>query len=99
MGKELPAGIDIHGDRFRVRRSVQGKRVVRTFGSLDEARAFLALIEADIYDSKAVESARVSGSATIMEVVRLWWLGPLIDGEHKGGHRQRVSGVTARGYQ
>lgn len=76
-----------------------GRRVSRSFETLEQAQSFLALVEADVGDAKAVEAASVSGVATIREVVDLWWLGPLVDGEHKGGHRVRVSPVTARGYQ
>lgn len=82
-----------------MRKSVGGKRIIRTFETLAEAEAFLARLSGDIRDARQVEDARISGVVTIMEVVRLWWLGPLIDGQHHGGHRQRVSGVTARGYQ
>lgn len=96
---ELPRGISRFRNGFRVEKMVRGKRIRKTFVSVEQAQAFLSLVEAGLHDTKAVESARVSGSATVMEVVRLWWLGPLIDGEHQGGHRQRVSGVTARGYQ
>ena len=78
---------------------MHGKRIVRSFATLDEAIGFLARIEHDAADAKAVEVSRLSGSATVMDIVNLWWLGPLVDGEHQGGHRQRVSPVTARGYQ
>jgi integrase len=99
LHEPLPPGIDRHRNKYRARRWVNGKRVQRSFATLEEAVAFLSLIEGDVRDGREVEAARTSGVATIMQIVRLWWLGPLIDGEHRGGHRQRVSGVTARGYQ
>ncbi|MEX2392959.1 MAG: site-specific integrase [Actinomycetota bacterium] len=99
----LPRGIEVHYGKFRARKMVRGRNVRRTFGTLDEAIAFLARLERDSADVKQVEAARVSGSATVMEIVKLWWLGPLVDGEHgpehRGGHRQRVKGQTPRNYQ
>lgn len=95
----LPSGIDWHYGSYRVRKTVAGRRIIRSFPTLEEAKSFRALVEAGLHDAKTVQVAAASGSATVMEVVRLWWLGPLIDGEHKGGHRLHVSPVTARGYQ
>ncbi len=95
----LPSGIYRHRSRFRVQKMLRGKLVRRSFSSLEEAERFLEFLNADIEDARAVEAARLSGAVTIMDIVRLWWLGPVVDGEHRGGHRQRVSGVTQRNYQ
>jgi integrase len=95
----LPPGISLHYGKFRARKANAGKRISRTFDTLEEAESFLGMLTADVEDTKAVEAARVRGAATIMEVVRLWWLGPLIDGVHRGGHQQRVSALTKRQYQ
>jgi integrase len=78
---------------------VRGRLNRRSFSTLEEAQYFLAMLLQDTEDQRAVDAARTSGAVTIMELVRLWWLGPLIDGEQRGGHRQRVTGQTQRNYQ
>ena len=95
----LPVGIDVHYGKFRVRKSVRGKRVIRSFGTLEEAEGFLAMLEHDIQDRRAVAVTRDAGTATVLEIVNLWWLGPVVGGEHKGGHRLRLTGQTPRNYQ
>lgn len=89
-----------HGNRYRVemRRGATG-RVRRSFATRQEAEAFLAMIQRDAEEASSVEVARLTGSATIMDIVLLWWLGPLVDGAHRGGHRTRLSGQTERNYQ
>jgi integrase len=57
------------------------------------------MVVTDADEAKHTETARVTGAYTVMDIVRTWWLGPVIEGEHRGGHRQRVSGVTQRNYQ
>lgn len=96
---DLPKHIHLHRSRYRVQKMVSGKLVRRSFDTLVEAEGFLRMLMEDVADERAVEDARASGSLTVMDIVRLWWLGPIIDGEHRGGHRVRVAGVTQRNYQ
>lgn len=96
---DLPRYIHVHRRRYRVQKMVRGKLVRRSFDTLPEAQGFLAMLLEDAEDARSVEAARLSGATTVMDIVRLWWLGPPIDGEHRGGHRHRVSGVTQRDYQ
>lgn len=95
----LPAGIQKHGNRFRIRRRVGGQWVVRSFMTQEEAERYQARLHQEKEEKQATEAARLAGAITVMDIVRLWWLGPLVDGEHRGGHRQRVAGVTQRNYQ
>ena len=95
----LPPRIEQHGDKFRVRHYVNGVRLRRSFETLDTATAYLALVDEGLTDMRTVEAARVSGVMTIREIVDLWWLGPLVDGEHVGGHRLRVKPTTQKDYQ
>ncbi len=99
MEGRLPTGIQKHRNRYRVRRRAGGKWVVRSFQSLEEAEDYLARLVGDKLEKQAVELARISGALTVMDVVRLWWLGPVMDGEHRGGHRRRLTGQTERNYQ
>jgi integrase len=95
----MPSNIYSHGKRFRVEKMRHGNLVRRTFRTLEEAQAFLDMLERDAEDARSVRAANLTGAATVKEVVDLWWLGPLVDGEHRGGHRARVSALTARNYQ
>ncbi len=92
----LPAGIHRHGRRYRVQKMVDGTLVRRGFATLEEAEAFLEQLRERVRDRDA---PAIPDVLTVMDVVRTWWLGPLIDGEHRGGHRRRVASRTARDYQ
>lgn len=99
MTDHLPAGIERHRGRFRARRMVDGRRIRRSFDTLEEAQAFLQMLTKDAEEAKAVEAARLTGAVTVMDVVLAWWLGPLVDGQRRSGHRSRVKGTTPRDYQ
>ena len=96
---EMPPGIQLHGSGFRVCRRVRGTWIVRSFETLEQAEEHLRVLAQGTADRRAVLSVRASGALTVMEIVRLWWLGPIIDGEHRDEHRVRVAGVTQRNYQ
>lgn len=95
----LPRYIHRHGNRFRVQKMIGGKLHRKSFDTLEEAQAFLEMLDRDVQDARAVEAARLTGAATVMDIVLAWWLGPLVDGEQRGGHRLRVSARTQRDYQ
>lgn len=82
-----------------MQKKVNGRLIRRTFGTLAEAERFLEAIRRDIAEIHETEIVRMSGALTIMDVVLHWWLGPAHNGEHRGGHRQRLRGQTLRNYQ
>lgn len=94
--EKLPRGIQKHGKRYRIRRKIEGRWVVRSFPTLEDAIAFLDRLRED--DRRRKATTRLE-PLTVGDVVEEWWLGPLVDGQRRGGHRRRVAARTARDYQ
>lgn len=94
--ENLPRGIQKHGKRYRIRRRVDGRWVVRSFPTREEAIAFLDRLRED--DRRRKATTRLE-PITVGDVVEEWWLGPLVEGRRQGGHRRRVAARTARDYQ
>ena len=77
--------IEEHGRKFRVTWMSGATRHRRTFGSEDEARAFLARLKR----YPTVEPVRVKGGLTVEEVVANWYR----------DHRRNLSSGTQRDYE
>jgi integrase len=69
----------------------------RSFDTVDEAQHFLDELSAQSELNRI--RSRDPAQRTVGEVVEEWWRGPPVDGERRGGHRQRIAARTARDYQ
>lgn len=95
----MPAGIEKHRNRYRVRKWVNGTRIRRSFPTLEEAQRYLEELNQGLEDQRERATRRGIYGLTVGDVVEEWWLGPLVDGQRRGGHRRRVAARTARDYQ
>jgi integrase len=88
----LPAGIQRHRSGFRVRKLVNGVRVVRSFAELEEAIRFLDDLSKKAESYRAARAPRLPGDLSIMQQVDRWFADP------KTGRRNRLRPAAARSY-
>jgi integrase len=88
MAGDLPRGITPEGDGFRVRKQLEGHRRQKRFQRLDEAIAFLRLLD-DTAAARRGHGARTAESTTVGELVDRWFT----------THRKRLQPGTEFDYQ
>jgi integrase len=88
-GRSLPSGIERHGRRYRAVKKAHGKLIRRSFRSLDEAQAFLRVLESRISDERRARERRTPGPLTVGQLVERWL----------AGHRKRLQPGTQFDYE
>ena len=100
MAKQLPSHISPHKAGFRVQITVGGRRVRRTFSTLEAAVTFRDELSAIQERDQMSAAARALRGSTIGDIVREWWEGPSdVPIERRRGHRDRVGARTRGDYQ